>query len=109
MIGRWFSALGGVWLCLSAPLLAHSRNELTNGVFTGIAIFLVACFATAASGLRRMNTLLGLWAVASPFALGYHDRAVGLDLIAVGVLVLVASLRGPHVARDRRQLSWPVA
>ncbi len=109
MKGRTISIVAGVVLCAATPFLARARVELSNGLFVGLAVFLIGFFALGAPGVRRANTLLGLWAVAAPFALGYHDRAPGLLSIAAGVTVIVGSLWSPTRATPAPRRARAVA
>ncbi len=95
MLGRWINVAVGVWLCVSAPFVAGEAIEVANGVFVGLAIFLVAFLAMGVDRARRLNTFLGLWAMASPFALGYVDRVAGLMTVLLGAIAVAASLSAP--------------
>jgi len=90
--GRVLNACLGGWLFASALLLSRSNGELANNLLLGFSVFLVAFMAMAVHRFSRLNTLLGCWAIASPFALGYRDRLAGINDIAVGVLVIAVSI-----------------
>ncbi len=79
---------------LAAGLAAGRGSELLNGALVGLAIFVVAFLAMALARARRFNTVLGAWAVASPFALQYRDQGVGWATILAGAVVVASSLFG---------------
>ena len=91
MLNRWFNAVLGAWLVVVA-LFASKGAEAVNNLLLGCGIFLIAFLAMGVRPLGRLNALLGAWAIASPFVLGYHDAAAGLSDVAVGVLVFASSL-----------------
>jgi len=93
--GHWINAALGVWMCVSAALLAHTPAAATNNLFLGLSIFLVAFLAMGIEGLWRLNAVLGAWAVISPFALGYMNSTAALSDVVVGIAVVAVSFRTP--------------
>ncbi len=104
MRGRWVNAALGIWLFLAAWLFAGEPGELANNLFLGLAVFLFSFMAMGIDGFRRLNTVLGLWAVVSPFLLGYGDYPGAVNDVIVGILVIAASLWTPEreVPRQHR-------
>ncbi len=105
MRGRWVNVALGMWLFVSAWLFAVEPGELANNIFLGLAIFLVAFMAMGVEGFRKVNTVLGLWAVVSPFLLGYGDGGGALNDVVVGVLVISASLWRPQARPGAHRLA----
>ncbi len=91
MQSRWVNVLMSVVLVCTG-LAVRGDPEQANNLVLGLSIFLVAFLAMAAVRLRRLNTLLGAWAVLSPFILAYRDPAPGWIDVAAGLVVVVASL-----------------
>src|SRR5512138_1931997 len=88
---RWVNVLMSVVL-VCAGIAARGDPEQANNLVLGLSIFLVAFLAMAAARLRRLNTLLGAWAVLSPFILAYRAPVQGWIDVAAGAVVVVASL-----------------
>jgi hypothetical protein len=90
MNGRWINVVLGVALAASAAV-ASRTVEVVNNLLVGMAIFLVSVVAmSGGAAARRVNRLLGAWAIASPFVLGYEER-LGLFVIGLGTVVIAAS------------------
>ncbi|MGA8890469.1 MAG: hypothetical protein WB493_02795 [Anaeromyxobacteraceae bacterium] len=98
---RWVSVFVGGWLAMSAWILQEPVPARWIQFATGAAIFLVAIVAMGMVGARRLNTLLGLGAAVTPFVLGMQQPAAGVNLLACGLVALVASLV-PWNPRDHR-------
>ena len=96
MKGQWINVALGIWLCFSSALFAHTPDALANNLFLGLSIFLVAFLAMGIARLRRFNTLLGAWAIVSPFALGYMNSSAALNDVLVGIVVAAVSLWTPR-------------
>jgi hypothetical protein len=90
MSSRWVNVV--MSLLLVAGGLLGRGAERANDLVVGFAVFLVAFVAMGSVGIRRVNTLLGVWAVLSPFVLAYPDPVPGWTAIAAGLVVVVASL-----------------
>jgi hypothetical protein len=99
--GRWINVALGVWLSATAALFSRGGAALTNNLFLGLSIFLVAFMAMGVDNFRRINTMLGAWAVVSPFLLGYGVSGAAMNDVLVGILVVSTSLWAPHEP-DRR-------
>lgn len=108
MSSRWINVVMGMWLVSTA--IAARGAERANGLALGLSIFVVAFLAMGLPRLRRVNTLLGAWAVLSPFALGYRDDVAGWSVLGAGIVVVVASLwpdraRAGHLPAARPPLA----
>ncbi len=90
MSARWVNAVMAV-LVVCAGLFGRGA-ERTNNLVVGFAIFLVSFVAMGSVGARRLNTLLGGWALLSPWVLVYRDPVPGWANAAAGLVVIVASL-----------------
>jgi hypothetical protein len=77
---------------MSAWILQETAAARWVQFSTGAAIFLVAIVAMGMARARRLNTVLGLGAAVTPFVLGLQHPAVGMNLVACGLVALVASL-----------------
>jgi len=91
MLSRWINVGLGVWLVVAA-ILAGRGVEMLNNLLLGVGLFLFGFLAMGVLAFGRLCAVLGLWAVASPFVLGYHGEAAGLNDLAVGALVITTSL-----------------
>ena len=90
--------IAGIWLAASPWGLGHpdeaTRVMLYNAVVVGLAMALlsIANFAKEDWWQPILSLVLGLWAVASPFVLGFTAvRAMMFSTIGVGVVVAVVS------------------
>jgi hypothetical protein len=90
MSSRWVNVVMSL-LMVGAGLLGRGA-ERANNLVVGFAIFLVAFVAMGSVGIRRINTLLGVWAASAPFVLAYRDPVPGWTAIVAGLVVVVASL-----------------
>lgn len=90
MSSRWVNVVMSL-LMVAAGLLGQGAERASN-VLVGFAIFLVAFVAMGSVGIRRLNTVLGVWAALSPFVLAYRDPVPGWTALAAGLVVVVASL-----------------
>jgi len=93
---RWVNVVAGAWLFLSAWLFPAPRWEDANQGLIGITIFLAAFVAMAYPRFRLVSLALGLWAVASPFALALSAGFASINLLASGLVVVAASLWPTH-------------
>lgn len=91
-LARWVSAVAGTWLFISSAVLFAPAWERVNEGFVGVAIFLTAFVAMAYTRFRLVNTVLGLWAVLSPFILALAASAAAVSQVAAGLVVFTASL-----------------
>jgi len=95
----------GAWLFVSPWAMAYEatmRNAALNAHIVGLAIVI---FAAVAVYIPRaweewINVLLGLWAIASPWALGFSaERNIAMNAIIVGILVV--ALAAWAMVRDK--------
>ncbi len=94
MSSRWVNAVMGLLLVCTG--VAAQGTEQANGLAIGLCVFVLAFLAMGLPRLRRVKTLLGAWAVLSPFALGYRDDVAGWTVLLAGIVVVVASLWPDH-------------
>ena len=99
----WASWILGIWLTLS-PWALFFENEPTavrNAVVLGLLIILteVVELSVFRDWEEWINIVLGIWLVASPWALGIASTAARWNFIVVGALVLVLAL---HQIRNMR-------
>ncbi|HEX9053234.1 MAG TPA: hypothetical protein VF841_22080 [Anaeromyxobacter sp.] len=90
MSSRWVNVAMSL-LLVFAGLFGRGAEQASD-LGVGLTIFLVAFLAMAGVGFRRLNTVLGTWAVLSPFVFAYPDRVPGWTAILAGLVVIVASL-----------------
>ena len=91
-MARWVSASAGIWMFVSAALLPGTPWQRAAQSLLGMVAFLVAIVAMAYSGFRRINTALAFLAILIPFVEALPANAASLNLLASGMVVLVASL-----------------
>ncbi|MCY1080070.1 SPW repeat protein [Archangium lansingense] len=94
MRARWPNLLLSVWLIIGPLILGFdSPHARANTVTVGLCLFLFVLVADSIPAFRFVDTALGLWLLASPFALGYSDEIVPTaHNIAVGIVVAALSL-----------------
>ncbi|GIZ53936.1 SPW repeat protein [Noviherbaspirillum aridicola] len=94
----WLNLLLGAWLFVS-PWALNFTDELpraaTNAWIVGAAIALIAAAAlyVPKAWEEILNFLLGAWAIASPWLLGFAGNATATNsTLATGILVAVLAL-----------------
>jgi hypothetical protein len=98
---RWVNVVAGAWLFASAWLFTEAAWLRLAQALLGMAVFLVAFAAMALARLRRINSAAALVAMVLPFALALPSGAAADNLLATGLVILVATL-WPAAARLRR-------
>ncbi|HYD96285.1 MAG TPA: SPW repeat protein [Noviherbaspirillum sp.] len=108
----WFNLLLGAWL-FASPWLMHYADELPNAAWNahllGAAIMLFSAVAMYVPRLweEAVNILLGLWAVASPWVLGFAShRDVAENMVVIGGLVFLFAVWAIALDKDLRD-RWP--
>jgi SPW repeat len=92
----WCNLLLGIWLCLSPWVLrfVDDREAAENAVFIGFLVIVAEVFTF--SMLRALeewiNVALGIWLVASVWALEITAPAAKADLIVSGILIALLAL-----------------
>jgi hypothetical protein len=92
----WCNLLLGIWLCLSPWVFrfTEDRAATENAVFVGFMIILAEVFTF--SMLRALeewiNVALGVWLVASVWALEITAPAARVDLVVSGMLIALLAL-----------------
>lgn len=118
------NALAGVWLIAAPFALGYAGlgRALWNDIIIGIAVLGLAMTRTAAplssKSIGWINTVLGVWLIIAPFALGYSEYggigegtassqaginwrgATGNDII-IGILVICLSAWSSLAARNK--------
>jgi hypothetical protein len=89
---RVLSALLGAWLFLSGFVWDHTPAQRVNAWAVGVLFVAVALVALAASALRRINTALSAWLLASVWALPHASAATMWNDALVAVAVFALSL-----------------
>lgn len=108
--------LAGAWLVLAPFILGFQAtgghvDGYWNEVVVGIVVALLALVRSFAPGegswLSAVNVVLGLWLVASPFALAYQGpdaaAATTVDVSAGIVIVLMATVSFVATWRGRKR------
>jgi len=93
---RWINAVAGAWLFVSAWLLPGAATVRINETVVGLLAFVVAILAMGVQGARRANTVLGLWAISSPFVFAFPASPAALNQVATGLVIFTASLWPAH-------------
>lgn len=89
----WVMLVFGVWLFFSPFILRyHSYNNVVAWnayVFgAGVAIFAIIALASPHRWEARVNLVLGIWLVISPFALGFDSElAPTWNNVLLGLLI----------------------
>jgi hypothetical protein len=106
----WGNLLLGAWLFVSPwviPYPSDAPNAAWNAHLLGAAIVI---FAAVAVYMPRMweeglNIVLGIWAIVSPWALGFAShRDVTMNVVIVGIAV--TALAAWAVMRDKNFEKW---
>ena len=99
----WASWILGIWLVLSpwALFFEYEPTAVRNAVVLGLLIILmeVVELSVFRDWEEWINIILGIWLVASPWALAIASRAARWNFIVVGALVLVLAV---HEIRNMR-------
>lgn len=95
--GLWARAgnllLGG-WLIISALAWDITAPARTDALVVGYLVFVLSVVATLADGVRALNTVLGVWLVASTWIFPPQHALMRLNTVAVGVAIAALSLIG---------------
>lgn len=84
----------GIWLIISAFVLAATAAAFWNSLLVGIFVLILAATrmsrpTVSTKPLGWTNAVVGIWLILAPFVLGYVTQAATWNSIAVGVLLLV--------------------
>lgn len=86
----WANLLLGSWLFVSPWTLDYAGTTAAwnaYGIGAGIVMFAVVAAYIPKFWEEMINTLLGIWLVVSPFALGFTaDERIALHTVVVGIL-----------------------
>jgi hypothetical protein len=100
----------GAWLFASAWIFIYgTASGAWNGVAAGAVIFIIGLTRVASLVgplLARVNVVLGLWTIASPWVFGYSAEAPAMwNSIAVGIAVTLLALWSANatVSRNRQE------
>jgi hypothetical protein len=101
----WIILVLGVWLLCSPwwlmyftgrpyiDQLAASYNSIITGLV--IAFFAIRTLAVPENWEEWINLALGLWLVASPWALGFHSYTIALvNIVVVGGIISISAAIG---------------
>lgn len=120
------NVVAGGWLLVSPLLIEYGTAGIVNAIAAGGVVAVLASIRTAGglktAGLSWINVAIGIWLVASPFALG-ASTAAHWNFLAVGAVVSMcafvsatatprfnAALARGALSRDaRRALRPPLA
>lgn len=86
----WANLVLGSWLFVSPWALDYAGTTAAwnaHGMGAGIVVFAVMAAYIPKSWEEMINTLLGIWLVVSPFALGFSaDERIALHTVVAGIL-----------------------
>lgn len=94
----WATLFAGIWFAIAPWMLGHgdvSRVVLYNAVIVGgaIALFSAGALAKPQAWEEVVDFVIGLWAIASPWVLGYSGlRDLTVNAVLVGLIVAVLAL-----------------
>ncbi|MCM4076291.1 SPW repeat domain-containing protein [Paractinoplanes hotanensis] len=101
-----FVLLGGVWLAITPVIIDHGVYPWWNDVVAGALLIVLSVAQVVRPGrslaLSVAAALTGVWMVAAPFVLGYHEQhGVAWSGMLVGALVVLLSFVNGLAARPR--------
>lgn len=106
----WGNLIVGAWLFVS-PFVLQYPSEMPNAVWNayilGAAIMIFSAFAVylPRAWEEGINVVLGLWMIASPWALGFaSDKNITMNAVIVGILVAI--LAAWAVLHDKDFEKW---
>ena len=107
-MGRAVSTLLGLWIILSPFALAfhHLHPAIWNNVAVGVVVAAFALLRVSRGytqpGWSWCNTILGMWLIASPFALHFAQASAALwnNVIAGALVALFACASALLVRRQ---------
>lgn len=91
----WATLIAGIWFAIAPWALAQGQVEdvvLYNALAVGLALVLFSAGALAKPETWEevVDFVIGLWAMASPWVLGYTDmRNLTVNAVVVGLIVAV--------------------
>jgi len=111
----WLAFLAGLWFIVSPFILGFSsvtrptNNAVIVGVVVAIAAFLTAFLMRGPAVLLSwLTALVGVWALISPFVLGFTSNMAALvNAVILGILIIVfaggraLSLQAPMMEERR--------
>jgi predicted MFS family arabinose efflux permease len=92
----WVNLLAGAWLACAPWVFGFADNQaaIVNAAVVGLALMLFATLALVwvQAWEEWLGIVLGLWLIASPWALGFADRAIArwIHVIIGGLVALIA-------------------
>ena len=108
----------GAWLVASAWIFIYGSGTAAagawNSVVVGALIFIIGVtrvVSLVGPLLARVNVVLGLWTIASPWVFGYGTGEPAMwNSVVVGIVVTLLALWGANatVFRNRRETHLPV-
>ena len=98
--------LAGVWLIIAPFLFNYSANggSIVSDVVVGILVLFLAGVQVVGDNYRLswpswINTLLGIWLIVAPFALGYPSGSAAIwNDVVLGIVVVLVSIIGAFSA-----------
>jgi hypothetical protein len=105
----WASFALGLWLAVSPWIADYASHDAAtaNAAICGLALALAAhfCFACDHVGIEWLHLTLGLWLIASPFALSFAaNHVAAVNAVAVGLFVTLLSAWALELDRDLGRL-----
>jgi len=106
----------GIWLVASAWIFLYDGSSAGawNSVAVGALVFVIGLtrvLSLVGPLLARVNVILGLWTIASPWVFGYEAAAPAMwNSVVVGIVVTLLALWSANatVWRDRKESHLPV-
>jgi len=94
----WATLVAGIWFAIAPWILGHGESKdavLYNAVIVGfaIALFSAGALTKPETWEEVVDVLIGIWAVASPWVIGYSGmRDLTVNAVVVGLIVAVLAL-----------------
>lgn len=89
---RWYNAVLGAWLIVSAFLWHHGRAQFHNTWALGLVIIVLSLMATLAPWARYLNVLAGLWLFFSTLILPRSNAGTTWHNCLIALAVLGSAL-----------------
>jgi SPW repeat len=107
VLGAWLIASPWIfgYYASAGPLSAGTWNSVVVGALI-LVIGLTRVVSLVGPGLARVNVVLGLWTIASPWIFGYAAGEPAMwNSIVVGIVITLLALWSANatVLRDRRE------
>ena len=106
----WINGIGGVWLIVSAFIVAGSKTgDLTNGLITGIVLLVLGLWAGVShkSWQEWIIAIVGAWMIVAGFWFPASYSGNMANNIIAGIVVVIAGLWSSIVSAPGKEQHQP--